>query len=35
MRNTIESNKARKKAYYIVSFVCITIIAVLFAFPLY
>ena len=35
MRNTIETNKARKKAYYIVSFVCITIIAVLFAFPLY
>ena len=35
MRNTIESNKARKKAYYIVSFACITIIAVLFAFPLY
>ena len=35
MRNTIETNRVRKKAYYIISYICIAIIAVLFAFPLY
>ena len=35
MANTIETNKARKKAYYLISFIAITIIALLFAFPLY